>query len=175
MLISLPIEIEHKFLVHKDLLPTTLTRNCVDISQGYLTEKGNTVRVRISRDLKSAIRAHLCIKGKSKGLAKPEFEYEIPVHHAEHMLRNMCEDRIVHKNRYLVTLPNFEDTLMWEVDVFKGHLDGLIVAEVEVPTVDYELAIPPWVRKNVSKDRQYKNKQLAISQTIPPTYFRKGG
>src|SRR5262249_45577606 len=65
-------EIEHKFIVDTRLWKPRSTG--IRIEQGYLsTEKERVVRVRIFGE-----RAALTIKGETRGLAREEFEYEIP-------------------------------------------------------------------------------------------------
>ena len=48
----------------------------------------------------------------------------------------------------------------WEVDEFHGHLEGLTLAELEVPSADTEFAIPPFLGPEVTGDPRYYNSQL---------------
>jgi adenylate cyclase len=143
-------EIERKFLVAgaswKDGATGTLTR------QGYLSNvKEHTVRVRVAGAM-----AFLTIKGPSRGLARDEFEYPIPVDDAEAMLDALCERPLIEKTRWLVPFKGFT----WEVDEFHGENAGLVVAEVEVPTPETKPELPPWVREEVSSDPRYFNSNL---------------
>lgn len=150
----IPVEIERKFLVK--CLPVLGVGT--PIRQGYLTKKGATVRVRVA-----GAEAWITVKGRAVGMTKPEFEYPIPVEHAEYMLENMCDDRIIEKTRYFI--PIGEHTL--ELDVFGGNLEGLVIAEVEVSAEDDEIDLPGWVGREVTEDKQYKNKKLASRQKVP--------
>ena len=76
----MPVEIERKFLVLDDGWRGDISgqRYC----QGYLARSdGVTVRVR-----RAGPRAYLTVKGEPNGIARPEFEYEVPVDDAEAML-----------------------------------------------------------------------------------------
>ena len=76
----MPVEIERKFLVTgSGWRDGQVTRIC----QGYLNRaKERTVRVRILGG-----KGFLTIKGINSGAARAEYEYEIPISHAEELLR----------------------------------------------------------------------------------------
>lgn len=160
---AIPTETERKFLLRT--LPEL--GEGVKIVQGYLGKKGATVRARIAGD-----KAFLTIKGKPKSgeLGKPEFEYSIPLEHAQFMIDNLCDDRVVHKVRYLVPFANYT----YEVDVFGGSLKGMVVAELEYPDSAEEIMMnhpkPDWIGEEVTDDKQYTNKSLAKTQEIPFDY-----
>ena len=144
-------EIERKFLVEGDFLSeaTSKTR----IVQGYIcSEKGRTVRVRIRDD-----KGYLTVKGaaSSSGLSRYEFEREVPLEDAEQMLR-LCEQESINKERYLVPYKGHT----WEVDVFHGHNEGLILAEIELSREDEPFERPSWLGKEVTGDRLYYNSVL---------------
>ena len=141
-------EIERKFLVKADWQPTTAGTR---IAQGYLNcEPQRTVRVRIRQD-----KGYLTIKGKNEGISRLEFEYEIPLAEAEQLLL-LCEQPLVEKMRYVESYGGFE----WEVDVFSGVNEGLIVAEIELPTKDTVFTKPSWIGKEVSGDSRFYNSNL---------------
>jgi CYTH domain-containing protein len=50
--------------------------------------------------------------------------------------------------------------LTWEIDVFEGKLAGLIIAEIELPSEDFEIDIPSWVGEEVTSDPSYLNAEL---------------
>ena len=123
------------------------------IVQGYIcSDKGRTVRVRIRGD-----KGYLTVKGAASatGLSRYEFEREVPLEDAEQMLR-LCEPGAIDKERYLV--PCGQHT--WEVDVFHGPNEGLIVAEIELSAEDEPFERPAWLGKEVSGDRRYYNSML---------------
>ena len=87
------IEIERKYLVKGSQWKTDRPANLV---QGYLcTTEGSTVRVRIA-DLK----AFLTIKGKTTGISRAEFEYEIPLSDAKELLQ-LSNGSLVKKQRHV--------------------------------------------------------------------------
>lgn len=144
-------EIERKFLVKGEFRgeATGKTR----IVQGYIcSDKGRTVRVRICGD-----KGYLTVKGaaSASGLSRYEFEREVPLEDAEQMFR-LCEQGAIDKERYLV--PYGQHT--WEVDVFHGPNEGLILAEIELSAEDEPFERPAWLGKEVSGDRRYYNSML---------------
>jgi len=145
-------EIERKFLVRSDRWrppPDGGTR----FRQGYLsTEPERVVRVRLAGDS-----AYLTIKGPTVGVRRLEFEYPIPPADAETMLDLLCLRPLIEKTRYLVPWQG----RTWEIDVFEGDNAGLTMAEIELPSADAELALPPWVDREVSDDPRYFNSNLA--------------
>jgi adenylate cyclase len=146
----MPLEIERKFLVTddswRDGAPGTR------ISQGYLSQDPDrTVRVRIGGE-----RAWLTIKGRTCGMTRAEFEYEIPVAEARELLA-LCLPVVIDKTRFRVSFGGH----LWEIDVFHGGNDGLIIAEVELVAEAISPALPPWVGDEVSAEARYFNSCLA--------------
>lgn len=143
-------EIERKFLVH--------TRDWASMSegvvyrQGYLPSKNRVVvRVRIAGE-----RAFLTVKGPDLGSARSEFEYPIPVADARQMLVELCEKPVIEKVRHRIDFGGHA----WEVDVFHGDNEGLVLAEVELGSIDEPVALPPWAGKEVTGDSRYFNCSL---------------
>lgn len=141
-------EIERKFLVQANWQPQD---EGIKIAQGYLsTVPERTVRVRIKGD-----KGYLTIKGKNQGISRAEFEYEIPIGDAEELLK-LAEQPILSKTRYLEQHGN----RLWEIDVFAGENQGLVVAEVELPDEQAEFSRPDWLGQEVSGDVRYYNANL---------------
>jgi CYTH domain-containing protein len=144
------VEIERKFLVvgHE-----WQTDSGVMYCQGYLNrDRNRTVRVRIA-----GAKAYLTIKGSPEGLARAEFEYEIPVDDAVQMLK-LCDGPLVEKIRHKIN----HHGMVWEVDEFLGANLGLVVAEIELDAPDQEFARPDWLGEEVSSDLRYFNSNLAM-------------
>ena len=145
------MEIEHKFLVsgpYKHL--ATDIRHLV---QGYLSEDPErTVRIRIRDN-----QATLTIKGgsSSDGLSRLEWEQPIPLDQARQLLA-LCLPGTIDKHRHIVPYEGHR----WEVDEFHGHLEGLTLAELEVPSTDTKFAIPPFLGPEVTVNPRYYNSQL---------------
>jgi adenylate cyclase len=143
------IEIERKYLVDTDVWQPM--NNGVHIVQGYLSvDPERVVRVRIKSD-----KAFLTIKGKTKGISRIEMEYEIPVTEALTLLE-MAVFMPIKKVRYLQQIGD----LLWEIDVFNNENEGLVLAEVELPTENTKVILPGWVTQEVSGDPRYYNAWL---------------
>ena len=145
-------EIERKFLV-KDASYKELAFASSRICQGYICSgHGHTVRVRI-RDA----RGYLTIKGPSKngGLSRYEFEKEITLDEAEHLMQ-LCEPGLIDKTRYLVK----SGPHTFEVDEFYGENEGLVIAEVELGSEDEPYEKPDFIGMEVTGDKRYYNSHL---------------
>ncbi len=143
-------EIERKFLVDvatwQPVAAGTLFR------QGYLSShKERVVRVRIE-----GTEAKLTVKGATQGVTRVELEYSIPLYDAELMLKTLCEQPLVEKTRH----EELHGGKLWEIDVFHGDNDGLVVAELELSAEDEAFESPPWVIREVSDDPRYYNSNL---------------
>ena len=149
-------EIERKFLVKdKSFLP--FVEYYRHLKQGYLTSEnaeGMTFRVRIADE-----NAFFTVKGRNNGIVRSEFEYPIPLADAEDMLASFCKDRMIEKVRYYLHYEGF----LWEIDVFAGRHDGLIIAEIELPDENTEFVKPPFVGDEVSDNFAYSNFALSMS------------
>ncbi len=149
------VEIERKFLLCSDAWRAGAGEG-VTMKQGYFAwvpGESPTVRVRIAGK-----RAFLTIKGESNGLARNEFEYEIPTADAEAMLREFCGTRVVEKCRYTFPAGN---GLFWEVDEYFGLNAGLFTAEIELPDKATPCPRPAWLGREVSSDPRYTNGALS--------------
>ncbi|MCK0153982.1 CYTH domain-containing protein [Alcanivorax sp. S6407] len=145
------LEIERKFLVRDTGIIDTLAGE--RLTQGYLShDKNATVRVRIAGDS-----AWLTIKGKTEGATRSEFEYPIPVDEARSMLDELCGQGVIDKTRY--RQPQGE--LCWEIDVFHGDNEGLVVAEIELPSEDTPFDKPEWLGEEVTGEVRYYNSALS--------------
>lgn len=146
------IEIERKFLVDKEKWAVLSQPEPLEVMQGYIsTGAGNSVRVRVTGD-----QAFLTVKGASNGLSRLEFEYPIPLADARQMIQAMCGSRIT-KLRYHIPFGRH----LWEVDVFLGDNEGLIVAEVELASETETPELPAWLGKEVTSEERYYNVRLA--------------
>ena len=146
----MPDEIERKFLV-KDSRWKAFGNGEL-FRQGYLSlEPERTVRVRVAGD-----KGFLTIKGKTRGVTRSEYEYEIPVAEAASMLDDLCVGPQIEKLRYRINHAG----QVWEVDEFLGDNAGLIVAEIELASEDQKIDLPEWVGEEVSGDPRYYNSNL---------------
>jgi adenylate cyclase len=144
------IEIERKFLVKRDQWRSL--GEGVLYRQGYLSlEKERVVRIRIINH-----QGYITIKSTSKGASRAEFEYSIPYHDAEYMLKHLCERPLIEKKRYRIK----NGELTWEIDEFLNENQGLILAEVELQSEDQDIEFPAWIGQEVTGDPKYYNSNL---------------
>lgn len=145
------VEIERKFLVRgEDWRQDSVALFC---RQGYLLSTiACTIRVRVAGN-----QSFLTIKGQTIGLARPEYEYALPLADAQAMLDKLCARPLVEKIRHTLTYAG----TTWEIDEFLNENHGLIVAEVELATADQPIELPPWIGPEVSHDPRYLNVNLA--------------
>ena len=141
-------EIERKFLVlHQDWQKYTSAE--LHIVQAYMaTNEFSSTRIRIQGD-----KANINIKSATLGIERTEFEYPIPVDDAQLMIDDLCIKPVISKTRYIVN--HMQHT--WEIDVFSGDNEGLIVAEIELSSPDEIFEKPSWLGEEVSHEKRYYN------------------
>ncbi|MBD8880918.1 CYTH domain-containing protein [Rhodanobacter sp. 7MK24] len=151
------IEIERKFLLRDDGWRAQVSYS-EHIAQGYLVgaaalAAGNargSVRVRRAGD-----EAWLNIKAARLGIERAEYDYAIPPGDADALLATLC-DGVLGKRRHHVTV----EGVLFEIDEFLGDNAGLVVAEVELPSVDAPFPRPSWLGREVSALARYYNVNL---------------
>ena len=146
------IEIERKFLVKGDFYPYVLKKE--RIVQAYLTStKERTVRIRVKGE-----EAFLTIKGAANknGFSCKEFEYTIPLADAQEILE-LAQPGLIEKERHYIPYKNH----LFEVDVFFGANEGLVIAELELQSEDEVFEKPEWLGEEVTNQKQYYNAYLA--------------
>ncbi|NSW95871.1 MAG: CYTH domain-containing protein [Bacteroidales bacterium] len=145
-------EIERKFLVTGDFKHLAIKE--INILQGYLSvEPERVIRVRITEN-----ESCLTIKSTNSGEGfYKRKEWNIMIDHimAEELMKVCLPGRIV-KTRYIVPYRNHK----FEVDVFHGANEGLIIAELELSHENEEFEKPDWLGKEVTGDPSYYNSNL---------------
>jgi adenylate cyclase len=130
----MPFEIERKYLVKHQLWDMLVKAKGEYYRQGYLVnEIAKTVRVRAT-----------------------EYEYQIPKEEAIELLDGFTENNI-EKTRYKIDYQG----KTWEIDVFYGDNKGLIVAEIELKSIDEYYEIPEWIDREVTHEAKYFNANLS--------------
>lgn len=147
------MEIERKFLINKEDLPTNLKDYpALEIEQGYLCI-GPVVRIRRQND-------EYYLTYKSGGLMARE-EYNLPLNkEAYEHLKPKADGLVICKTRYLI--PE-KDGLTIELDVFHSDYEGLLLAEVEFSSIEEANAyIPPeWFGRDVTNSTEYHNSTMS--------------
>ena len=78
--------------------------------------KSKDIRIRIEDE-----KGFITIKGKTTGVSRDEFEYEIPYNDAKKMIK-LCDKTIIKKR----TTVKFNKRY-WVIDIFEGENKGLVV------------------------------------------------
>ncbi len=148
-------EVERKFLVVSEVFKNEAS-TVLHIQQGFLsTDPERTVRVRLQNGS-----GKITIKGISDeaGVSRFEWEYAIPGDEARQLL-DLSKGALIAKTRYEV--PSGKH--LFEVDVFEGENEGLIVAEIELEHPDELFERPHWLGQEITGDPKYYNAQLSIN------------
>ena len=72
---------------------------------------------------------------------------------ARELLHKLCDQPLIEKTRY----PVRHQGHLWEIDVFAGQNEGLIVAEIELATPEEGFKLPAWAGQEVSHEPRYYN------------------
>ena len=150
-------EIERRFLV--DIHHFSFQDKKKSIKQAYLFFDSNQVfRIR-----KIGTEYLIAYKFKKTNIHRLEFEYPISKEDGEALFQ-LSKYYIIEKDRYYHKINN----QLWEVDVFHGHNEGLVIAEAELKSEDEYLDIPNWINKEISNEEKYLNYNLSKK---PYTYW----
>ncbi len=145
---DIEVEIERKFTIKE--LPDLDRYDFHEIEQAYLNTKP-VMRIRRQDD-------EYYFTYKNSGLMARE-EYNLPLNREsfEHLVTK-ADGRVIRKRRYLIPYEQF--TI--ELDIFKGDLEPLIIAEVEFDSIDEANAfVPPeWFEQDVTNDPRYHNSNM---------------
>ncbi|MEW9806340.1 CYTH domain-containing protein [Mesorhizobium sp. ZMM04-5] len=148
-------EIERKFLVADDAWRSQVEAE-IRIRQFYLAVgPDRTIRIRISDDADAA----LTLKFSGQGPGRDEFTCPVPLDQADEM-QSFALGRVIEKCRHHVR----HDGYLYEIDVFSGALDGLVIAELETPDAVPAERLPSWLGREVTDDVRYYNAQLALGR-----------
>lgn len=148
----MPIEIERKFCVQE--MPNLTAHSGVAIAQGYLAVDVAGTEIRVRREgghYYQTVKTGMGIKRIEVEMALTRAQFDI--------LWPLTAGRRVKKVRYELT----EGKWTIELDVYRGRLKGLVVAEVEFESVaeSARFVPPPWFGGEVTDDARYKNANLA--------------
>ena len=150
------LEIERKFLVVDESWKNSVVSSA-HIRDGLVASNNDRkVRIRISDSV-----ATIALKGPHVGIARAEFEYFIPLSDAEKIMQTMCDIHLLEKRRHLVPYQGVN----WLIDVYEGLLKGVVLADVEMKTIDQSLTIPPWIGQEVTGDPEFRKAKDMFSET----------
>src|SRR5438876_2106018 len=106
--------------------------------------------------------ATIAIKSRRRGPARTEFEYAIPYSDAEEMLRTMCGGNVLDKVRHFVSYASNT----WQIDVYEGLLEGVVLAEIELTDADQKLTLPDWIGAEVTADPRYRKINMVAAARV---------
>jgi CYTH domain-containing protein len=158
------IEIERKFLLKA--MPDVLPTEVVKIDQFYFKNKeGVWERVRQWNSNLYGKKWIHTIKTKISDFSNEEIEKDITKLEYEEFKKkcrgNKSNSRYIKKERCIYS----DGDLYWEVDLFKDKCH-IIIAEIEIPSEDYELNIPEFISKKtlleVTGQKQFSNRSLSV-------------
>lgn len=127
------LEIERRFIARVDD-GALRDADVVRFRQGYLPGDGTTVRIRRRRPENGGAESWLLTIKAGQGLVRHEVEFEIDAERGG-ALMELAGACVVEKTRHTLG--------RWEIDVFHGPLDGLVLAEAELESEDEALPDAP--------------------------------
>ena len=133
-------EIERKFHVVSDDWKASIASSH-QLRDAAIPFGNGKVRLRVSDQ-----RAWITFKGPRSGIARDEYEYEIPRDDGEHILRELQPEDVIRKTRHCVPHAG----VLWSVDVHEFPQCGLVTAEVELLHEDQSIALPRWVGRELT-------------------------
>jgi adenylate cyclase len=148
------IEIERKFLVKT--MPDLSQFQQAYILQGYITNSNDSVEVRLrQRDEQYFI----TVKSGS-GMVRNEYETSIEQQQFE-TLWPATKGKRIEKYRWTGQI----NSQIYELDIFMGELESLVLVEVEFASTQQADDFQPaeWFGREVTQDKNYKNKALAMN------------
>jgi CYTH domain-containing protein len=147
-------EIERKFLVKN--IPDLSNAQKMYIHQGYLTHTNDSVEVRLRQKDEQYF---ITVKSGS-GMVRGEREASIEQKQFE-TLWPATQGKRIEKHRWSGQLSTQQT---FELDIFMGELESLVLVEVEFPSMAEADSFQPadWFGHEVTDDKRYKNKALAM-------------
>lgn len=159
------LEIERKYLVRKEDLPTNYKKyDKCKIEQSFICLKP-AIRIR-----KADNKFYLTVKSRpintkklKDDLVRNEYEIEIDKK-TYNFLKKKIDGRTIFKTRYFIPYEHNKNKFLIELDIFEKELKGLIYAEVEFDNVKDAMNFdkPSWFYKDVTGIDRYKNTSLSI-------------
>lgn len=113
--------------------------------------------------------AFLTLSCQPEGLMNPALEYPIPAADAHHLLASCRGPRLERVSRRF-----FHGGYRWQVDEYQGDNAGLVIAEVEIASVESlesgdlvgAFEPPSWVGEEITGDQGYEPRELLASPFV---------
>lgn len=155
----MPTEIERKFLVKNNewLGMCTNVENMQRIRQAFLiTSPSLSIRARIESSVhyEPAVDCMVTVK-TGEGPIREELHFPISIEAAEAAMKFFP---YVEKQR---TKYEAGHGLQWEIDQFIEPFNTPTIAEIELPSLDFEIDLPDWIGEEVTWNADYYNCNIA--------------
>lgn len=160
------LEIERQFVVntdHPDWKKIISGKPSFEIIQSTIHRgEWNKLRVRLITDIKTGKKtAAFTFKvkkrtKKSDPNIRDEYEWNVPYKVALFVMIGHGE---VHKMRYLY---RHIDGKMWELDAYQWPNEGIVLADIELSKTDESFEIPPFLGREVTKDKKLTNNSFTL-------------
>lgn len=151
-------EIERKILLKE--VPKIAYDEVYYIKQYYIREDDKWIRYRRMVDSKGNKTYIRTYKEKVENGVSNEYEEEISKKKYLKKVLKSEQKKVISKHRYV---KNMSDGMKWEIDDLEGV--KLVIAEIEMPSLDYKIKIPKFIRnsyiKDVTRFREFSNRKLA--------------
>lgn len=165
------LEIERKFLVQFPISWGNLAelfdglKDVKRISQTYLEPEGKDPSARVRKTVEGLTgETETVYHYNQKKYVQPgvheETEHEISKSQYEKYLKKAHSDKVaVEKTRFVFDYHN----QIFELDIFKGPLKGLVILEIELKKKNQPVELPPFLKivKEVTEDKKFTNFSLA--------------
>lgn len=152
------MEIERKYLPSD---PSRLADRLVSLQGMHMVQAylNTDPVIRIRREGDSYV---LTYKGSGM-LAREEYNLPLNKDSWDHLL-GKCDGRIIEKTRYRIPLESTDEALVAEVDVFERDFSGLILIEVEFPSMEAadHFTPPDWFGEDVTYRQEYHNSYMSL-------------
>ena len=137
------------------------------IEQTYLEPEGDEPSPRVRKTVHGLngedVEYHFNQKKPVKPGVHEEKEYEITKAQYEKHLKDARKDKSeVQKTRFVF---KYNDQV-FELDIFKKHLSGLAILEIELSSISDKVELPPFLKviKDVTTDKKFNNYNLATKE-----------
>lgn len=148
-------EIERRWIVNVPP-PKIVAIPAYNIVQNYLPSGLRTRATSCDAAIDRTVTVyHLTVKKSISGMTNHEVEVAVPAEIYEAILP--YRNRVMMKTRRIIPF----DDLTIELDHFE---DGSWIAEIELPSEDYPVAVPDWFGEEITGDREFTN--YAMSRLV---------
>jgi len=76
----------------------------------------------------------------------------------------MCGGYVLDKVRHFVSYASNT----WQIDVYDGLLEGVVLAEIELTDADQNVTLPDWIGAEVSADPTYRKSKMVAARFAKP-------